>query len=747
MLKLIEKAVVNHPGKVLLVIALVSLALLPALLLGRTDVAIESFLPDSDSALVHYNHYLELFGNDTVLVAFYPEQDVYSDEALARLSLLCAELESLPATEGTYALTDTVRIDHIGPLPFIRHLYNGGDLSETQRQELRTTVNSNPLFKGMVVSLDEKEIIIIIFLQNSVVQDDASRVEAVHSVEQVLSREDRDGGIQIVGSPLLKTEMSDSIRRDFINLVPIVLVVSLLVLWIGFRGLGALALGMASMGIALLWTMSVFFLLRFTLNMASIMLPSLVMALSLAQAVYIIATFRRTEGPAEERTAQTVRRAVPPCFLAAITTAAGFLSLAAAPVVPVRDFGVAAALGIMMAFAIAVLMIPAAFRLWPNSVASVEHGRKPRWIAGLSRISYSKGWVAAVTLVLAALSIAGLWRLRIETSPYEFFPDSHKVNLARVAYHEATGIDTSINILMRRKDGKGLDAEALGQLSKLAAAVKQHPLVEDTVSMMRIGEFLSGSEESFVRAWSGNGSGALREIIAGNKVFKRYLASDGRNMSFVALLSHHTAESIRTAVEYIEAEAKRLSPSLEVIPTGQSVLFAKMVDYLFFSQIVSVVLIVAFVTAVFIFSFRSVKVGLISLIPNITPILLTLGLMGWLDVPLNVATIMVSSISIGISVDATIHLVHILRTGLREQGDYDSAIDAALESKAQPVLFTSLLLTAAFLCYTISSFKPVLFLGLLTAFTMLGALIGDLVLLPAILRIFRPRMANKSQQE
>jgi len=440
----------------------------------------------------------------------------------------------------------------------------------------------------------------------------------------------------------------------------------------------------------------------------------------------------------------TLSRSVPPCFLAAITTAAGFSSLAVIAVVPLKEFGMMAAAGVMFSFVISILLVPALLRIRPGAIPPSVEKSSAGWVKLLQVLNRNGLWVVAVALLITAVSISGILKVRIETSPYGFFPDDHPLNRARRSIQKAYGVASTIDLSIRRRDGGLIDGPALRELETLRVGLLRHELFKDSLSVLDIGELLTGDEQKFIESMGDKINPAVRPnlivVMRGNDLFKRYLSADGVSARMTLMLSDHTAERVMRALDLLESESSKAAPNLEIVPTGQTVLFTKMIDLLFSGQVASVALILIFVTIVFILAYRSPLAGLISLVPNVTPIVLTLGMMGWLGIPLNVLTIMVSSIAIGIAVDDTIHFMHQLRFNLASGAEYDDAIDAAIAAKARPILITSLLLASAFLTHVVSDFLPTIYLGLLTAMTMISALVGDLVLLPALLRLVRPRL-------
>jgi len=219
----LERIILNYPLWIVLLLALVTAALLPGLFERRTDVEIESFLPESDSGLAHYGRYLEIFGSDNLLLAFFRVEDAFSDESLGTLRHLSDSLRELAEVSWSFCITDAFLVDTSTPVPLPRPLVGSLPLDEKQRAELRETVDSHSLYRGKVVSLDGTTPIVIIFLDNSSVASDEGRVAAVRNVQRVLRSEAGGRDVMLTGTSLLKTTMSDAVSRDFVVLAPICL--------------------------------------------------------------------------------------------------------------------------------------------------------------------------------------------------------------------------------------------------------------------------------------------------------------------------------------------------------------------------------------------------------------------------------------------------------------------------------------------------------------------------------------------
>jgi predicted RND superfamily exporter protein len=750
-MRLLTYLVDKHPLWIIIVLSAVTLVLIPPLFNQSFNVSTEKFIPDTDIERIRYDRFIEAFGRDTFLLLILPAENIFSDETLSLLIKLRAELLKLDEVSSVFSVAEAVKIDRSSVPPRVVSLVPTIPLSESRRSELRANVFSQSITNRKVASPDGRTAIVTVYLNTGIETSDETRTAAVTKVRAVLNRELGDRRFELTGVPLLKTEISLAVRHDLMVLGPTVALVSLLFLWLAFRRFWVLVAGALAVGMALVWTMSVFSILGLALTMSTTLLPSLTLAIGLAHTIFIVSQYQRSEGGPHERIRYTLRRATPPCFLAAVTTMAGFASLGATGVVPVREFGLMAALGIFFAFIISILLVPSLLRIRPEAVPPRDLGVTPRWITKLCRLTAHRGLITAVTIIILVVSAFGISRVRIETSPYDFFPENDPLNRARRLIKTEFGSSSVIDLQIGRRDGELLNGASLLQAESLRKRLSAEPLVVDSVSLLSISELIAGDAARFA-GFLGNRPvktvlDAIGGTAGGQELFQRYISPDGRRARMTLVLKEPSAERVIEVLDRVEALAPEAAPDLEVVPTGQTVLFTKMVDDLFLSQVTSVFMILAFVTVIFICAYRSFSIGLISLIPNITPIIMTLGIMGWLGIPLNVLTIMVSSIAIGIAVDDTIHILHHMRGRLAEGGTHDEAVEHALRSKGRPVVFTSLLLTCAFLTHVISDFRPTVYLGALTAITMITALLGDLILLPALVRFFRPRFRQPSSAD
>lgn len=746
-MRILERTINKHPVLIILVLLAITAAMIPGLFKIDMEVSVENFIPETDIERKRYDEFIETFGRDTFLLVLIPVDSAFSNETLSLVKSLSSALDETEEVSRVYSIADAIRVDGTR-FPPVEYLAEALPLNDEKRKLLRETVLSQPIYLRKVVAPDGETVIITIYLDREIESKASTRIAAVEKVREIVAEELGERHYELTGVPVLKTEISRAVQRDVTLLAPTVAIVSMLFLWLAFRRLWAMMVSAAVMAVTLIWTLSTFGHLGFTLSMATSLLPSLVMAICLAQIIFIISQYQRSHGEPQNRITATVRRAAPPCFLAALTTSAGFSSLTAAAVVPVRQFGVMAAVGIAYAFVASILLVPALMRLRPGGIPPRSEERTPRWVGFLTRLTCHRGWIAVVTLIVISVSVFGILQVFVETSPYDFFNPDTALNRARSYIKRELGSASTVDVMIRRKDGELIDGTAMMEMADFRKALIEEPLFLDTAGLLEIGRLVGGGEKTFVSLIGDRPVKFILESITrlseDNKLFVKYLSSDGRTVRMTLVLREHSAENIMEALDSLEPIAREAAPNLDIKPTGQTVLFTKMVDDLFLGQILSVALILTFVTIIFIITYRSLTIGLISLVPNVLPIILTLGVMGLVGIPLNILTIMVSSIAIGIAVDDTIHFMHHLRRRLLDGSDYDEAIDDSLRAKGRPILFTSLLLTSAFLTLLVSDFLPTIYLGALTALTMLAAVIGDLVLLPALLRFFRPRFRGKA---
>lgn len=449
--------------------------------------------------------------------------------------------------------------------------------------------------------------------------------------------------------------------------------------------------------------------------------------------------------------AQTIVQLWKPCLVAALTTAAGFVSLVVSDVPPMRDFGLTASVGVMFSLIIVFGFLPAAWLLVRRPVARGHDLLRRDWMDGFllylsAAVERQPRRVLLLTTLLAVLAALGMTRLRIETNLLEYFQsDTRLVRDTEFIEGALSGVE-DIRISLRSDDPDViLSLDNLRRMEDLHGFLLTLPGVDKVTSLV---DYLKDMHQSFHAE-----DRAYYRLPDSDELVAQYmLLYDGKDLHLVLDEDHQWASVYVRVHEHSSARLRHLitvlrqylgeqfPDSIEARVTGPTVLVTNLVDTLLASQIESLALASGVVFCMVAALFRSLRVGLLAMVPNLLPILLNLGLMGWVGIPLDTATAMISAVAIGIAVDDTVHFLAGYQHELAAGATVSQAIRRVYAIKGRAIVYTSLILTAAFGVVMVSNFLPTRHFGALSALTMISALIADLLFLPALLLTTKLRL-------
>jgi predicted RND superfamily exporter protein len=488
-------------------------------------------------------------------------------------------------------------------------------------------------------------------------------------------------------------------------------------------------------------------LLRVRTTVITSNITSLLLILSMAHSVHLIVHYKEVLATRPflcrlDAVKKAVRQMAVPCFYISATTAVGFLSLLISGIRPVMQFGWFMAFGIALAFAVTFVLVPAGLLLFPNGPSfyrAVKVVSPFRRIASLPVNRPRTVVLAAVCVgILSVVGIMGLPALGIpglgvETIFVDYFHKDTDIYKGLIFVDQEMGGTSSLEVILVEaffQDlphvGKVISARSMtSELQKILAANGQKPPSEAGFPprfLLRVLASLSGRGGERAALWS-----YISHDFSTARVFVRLREADP-DLDRNALVARVRAFT----------EGNPDLDGLKVDVTGVFVLYANMLNSLIDGQIKTFGLVFVAIAAMFLALFRSLRIALLAMIPNILPVLAVLGFMGLADVPLDMNNIMIASVALGIAVDDTIHYIFRFRVEFARDGDYAAAVYRTHESIGRAILLTSVIITAGFSLLVASNFKPTVYFGFFTAFSMTAALFCAITLLPALLVLFRP---------
>jgi len=657
---------------------------------------IETWLPRDAEIRRTFEQFKRDFGPDeTVLIAFPAER---SDTELTQA--LATRLEALDG---------------------VRRCWSASRLRKAMRAlEVREEEIERRL-KGLVVSEDGKTVGLVVVLSPTGVDDRLATVRQIHNELQYCQLQGKD--VSVAGSPVVVAELdrlgnTKNNQKFFI----VTLLISLALLYYSLRDwkvTGAI-LGITIWAINL--TMS---LVKFSGGELNFILGSLtvmVMVFTLAICVHFL-HYYEASADEDDRISAAVKKAWKPCCLATLTTSIGLLSLTVSDIPAVRAFGIYAAIGSAAALLAGLGLMPAVLTLWKphmNHVNSTDgwFARTANWLM------HRKKSVAVVAGLLVAGTSVGLFRLKSHIEPLDFLPRDNRVLNDVYRVEDRLLKLNSIEAVVDFGDDDSPFIEKLDKIRRLEQLIRSHESVHQTMSPATF--FPKQFPEN---AWK---TASLLESARDRWADNNDFIADGDRLWRISARIESSPDRPR---QQIIDELKHKTKGFNITFTGMAPLLEEAQQSIFDGFWESFLTAFGIITLVMIVSLRSWKTGLLAMIPNLTPLCIVFGILGWARVPVDIGMMMTGSIALGIAVDGTFHLLLHYRHQQRLKNDSSSASHAALLQTGAPIFKAAMIAAVGMLALTLSNFVPTARFGYMMTMLLMAALIGDLVLLPAILAV------------
>jgi predicted RND superfamily exporter protein len=737
--------------------------LLPRAIQTPVDNDIGAWFSRNDPLYRDYDRFqLEFGGTQPLIIAFQsitpepgaPESGLFTRTRLQFLKDITDEVERSPTVQRVQSLATAPvlrarpRAADIEDAPAL-DIGPALDLSKRSPDEIRRLAAGDPLLQGELVSKDGSvAALVVTFDEDRLDRDRAAILDRIYAT--VRSRLPHGVEAHYNGS----IEINEAYNRVTLDnqrrFVPPILALTLIAVFALFRSLARTAIALISIVVSVIWTLGLYSLMGFGFNILTAMLTPLVVVLAISDDVHLIQHFdeARRRGSAADAFTTTVADLFAPLFAAGGTTALGLLSLATSDIVAVRQFGIGAAVGVMVDFASSLILVPTLLTFVAPASRRPPH---ERLLTGPIRRAAAfatrrPGVVLVTSAAVAAGAAAGIGRLRVDTNHINFFAATHPLSRsAAVIDRELAGV-YSFHVLLEGPPGSMKSPDAIQRLDRLAAAIAALPTVRKTTSMA------DHVKQTHRELHEGDPGAAIvpadPQVVAqellfftldedGRREMDRVVSSDFSNAQIVVRLpsmgSDLVFETMQTSQQFA-TDAFAGTP-IKATVTGSGRLFASLDHFLVRSQISS--FITAFVTvfAAMFLVFRSIRYGLVALVPNLFPVVAVLGVMGWFGITLNVATVMVASVALGVVDDDTVHFLHRFRREVAAGRSVDDATDIAVAKEGRAALTTALINSAGFAVLILSEYKPSAWFGGLLALTLGVAFLAEVLVLPATVKL------------
>ena len=738
-----------HPSAALVLLGAVTLFFAVGALRVETDVGYRALLGRSHPTVERFDAFLERFDGGFPLAALYrcgesPAcADVFEPRAVAMAADVAERLRDAPGVRNVESVATTALWVPGEDGPVARHL---ADAAPDELPALGARALRDSLWPRALVSEDGRAAVIALEVASSNGADNAA---AYAALDAALAPHEAEGWVfHRVGGPVEFVVAGAELQADTARLVPVMVVLIGFVLFVLFRSLTAAIATLVTVGVAVVWTFGAMGWLGLVQNSISQALPPLLLVIGVCDGIHVMALYA-SEGRAHPGTsrAELLSRVADdigaPCVFTAATTAAGFASFMTSRLESLAAFGAIAAFGVMAALLLTFTLLPVlALRIRPDTVRAADASRRwEGWMErAVRRAGAHPGAILALAGAVAGVAAFGLPRLRIDARFEDLYGEQSRVVRWVHAFHDSLRRPDTLEVELIAPNGaQADDPELLATLERASnslAGIEGLGPARSLADPLALAHQLANEDDPFWRRLPGNRLDArelldaLKERDAGE--LARFADFDAHRFRISVEAEKPPQEEMRRIFREVDARlAAELPPGWRFELTGPLAVVHEMVDEIQASQVGSFAVATALVLALIALFLRSVQAALLAAVPTLLPVLVTLGLLGFAGISLDVGGTMVAAVVIGIADDDAVHLLDQYRRRRRAGESPAAAMDAALLHVGRALVTNSVALAVGFAALTLSAWQTIANFGLIAAMAITFALLAALFVLPA----------------
>ncbi|MCU0352503.1 MAG: efflux RND transporter permease subunit [Cytophagales bacterium] len=728
-------------------------------------------VPVNDPEMVYFREFKQTFGEDANIIAIgLQDSAAYRLDNFRRFQHFTQQIAELPGIANVTALP---RLQYLAKDTAQKRLYpekifRTGLSSQAELDSMLRFVTQLQFYKDQVINTRTGATVILVSIDKAVLNS-PDRVPLTNQIMAAGEAFSKQTGIKLhyAGVPFVRSVLSTKVRGELQMFLVLSVLVTIVTIYAFFRAWDAVIGCTLAIGVVLVWTVGTMGLFGYKINLLTALLPAIIIVMTVPTCVYLLNKYHleyTRHGNRARALIRTIAKLGLAAFLINATTAAGFVGLLFTDVTILEEFGLVAGLNVFVAFFICLIVIPVFFSYMPAPSAKKLRYLQSRpmqsvltWID--RRINSHPNWIYGITVVAVLVSLWGIYRVQSISYMVDDLPeDSDVVQDLRFFERHFQGI-MPLEVVVDTGEKRGvLKLKNLEKIDEFASTISGHHNITKPVSPV---EFVKAARQAyynnnpdfyglptrldrgFVLLYLKNMmSGTPRRDTANmsNRLLNSFVDSTGRyvriSMKIADLGSYSVDTTLRNLI-HPAIEKSFAGTPLKARVTGTTVLFSKGNNYL--SQSLASSLVTAFVVIVCMIGllFLNLRIVVISIIPNAVALILTGGLMGFLDIALKPSTSLIFSISFGIIVDSSIHyLAHYRQEIFYKKLRVKYAVSQTLMETGPSIIYTSIILFVGFVIFVGSSFGGTKSLGILMSLSMLISMITNLTLLPTLLNSF-----------
>ncbi len=758
--------ILEHPKSVLLVLALMTAVALNAMRSVHIETDTDAMLPKHSDAYVNKQVLDEKFGSsDLVIIGILnKEEGVYNQHTLALVKELTDWLGEQPLLR-TLSLNDLLSLATIKDIrgsasgldvePFME------DVPETQEEidHLKQRMHEFGIYEDVIVSADGVGTVLAVRPQPNARETYAEIYDLVKGKVDELKARGGHEEFFISGRPVIEGVFGVYMPEEMTRMQPIIVALLILLLYVSFRSPRGVVLPLLTVLIAEVWTVGTMAALGYNIYTITTMLPILIMAIGIADAVHFLSRERLLAHFSEyahrkERIIEVMHELWKPMVMTSVTTGAGFLSMLTSDLPPIQEFGIFATVGIAYALIVTLTLLPAALMVLPEKDGHAD--KKPMfsdYVDWSSKVilEYPKR-IIAFFVVLVAVSLYGATHITVDASMVAQFKPDDPIRHADEVLNQHFAGTTSLDIMIDTGRENGLlEPEFLQKIVDLQTEIEKDPLVGDTSSiaefLMIMNKALNEDNPEYYRVPDSSDLAAqyllLYSFSGSPDDFEKFMTSDYREAHVVINMKSDSTEAVAKILERLQDKTAAWFPESEgytVKWAGTGYTLDALANMIIDGQVTSLALSVFAIFLLCLVMFKRLLIAVIAMIPVTLAVTVNYGTMGNIGIPLDLATALTGSMALGIGVDFAIHYLHRYHEESVANHSYEESVINTNHSVGHAILFNTIVVVGGFLVLLTANLYPQIKLGALIAATMVICYMATVYLFPVLLGLGKDKI-------
>ena len=733
-----------------------------------------NLLPDDHEVNLEYNSFLKEFGEEgNIIVIGSKDPKLFTPKIFKEWQVLMTKLQKQPEVDFLISVDNIKKLqknDSLNSFQLVPFIDKKQTTDVNYLNKIKEELyNKTPFYEGLLFNKKNQTLRAVVYLDKKIINTPKRKDFVLNSfIPKILAFEKNTGiDLKVSGMPYIRTLNATSILSEISLFIGAALFITSLIFFFFFRSHRATLIAVLIVIVGVMWTFGFIGLFRFEITILTGLIPSLVIVIGIPNCIFLTNKYQQeysTHGNKAKALQRVITRVGMATLMTNLTTAAGFATFMITNSELLKEFGLVAAVSIVALFFLCLIIIPIYYSYQPiPKEKHLQHLNRNytkvfmQWIEKM--VKYNRRYVYAIAIILFIISVFGAFNIKTSGSLTEDMPKNEAFFKDIIFFEkEFDGVmPLEITINTKRKNGV-MRLTTMKRMDELQKSIEAFPELSKPLSIVNLVKyskqaFYNGNpdfyelptsqEQAFILSYAKNSAkNSQKDFI------KSYVSKDGSVARITTFMKDIGPGNMEKVENKLVLKINEIFPSdrYEVTLTGKAYVFQKGTKYLLDNLISSLLFAIFLISMLMVFMFRSFKMVVISLIPNLLPLIITAGLMGYFGIPLKPSTILIFSIAFGLSVDDTIHFLAQYRQELTKHNwKIKKSVFATLKEAGVSMFYTSVVLFSGFSVFMLSSFGGTVALGGLIAFTLFFGMLSNLLLLPCLVLTLNKSLANQQE--